>query len=60
MPIIFIFNSKFAQTTLTKALNNSGLSKMLVVWNIFRDALALRVNCPNTEFFLVHIFLYSD
>ena len=32
----------------------------LIVWHSFSELLTLREKCPNTEFFLACIFLYSD
>ena len=46
------------QTFGKKTHINSGPSNMLLVWSIYSTR-SLREKCPNTEFFLIHIFLYS-
>ena len=56
MCIFFVYNSECVWTRLNKVLNNGGQS-----WKIYFDHhYPLREKCPNTEFFLVRIFLHSD
>ena len=52
-----IFFSLLVELHLPK---NSKFSKMSVLKIVNQVKVPLREKCPNTEFFLVRIFLYSD
>ena len=55
------FSTEHLQMTVS-VIDRINKPKMAIITNVFKRSLkfSLRKSCPNTELFLVRIFLYSD